>query len=134
MAKIVLSSLMKMYLSDLNKRIDFITEFNDVVGGYDSNTFGRNEKNNNSEYVYHIHYIPSSHEVEKLKTWNENFANKRPIFNRTSDNIIFYTKNKTGDYLVLAFMSPGHTIFQNIDALQKLEKKASNFYHFGTIP
>ena len=134
MSKIILSSKIKSRFSDLNVRLTLISEFSEVVAGYDSYYFGRNVPNNNSKIVFHIHYVPSELDPQ-LKNWNYNYSNKKDSYNRTSDNLIFYTKNDINEYLLIGFVGPGgHKIFANFVFLDNLEKVANDFIKNGTVP
>lgn len=133
---IEISSMVRSKLNSLSIPIsDFKLELSETLSGSNSHLFGRNVRNNNSSDVWHIHFIPLTNS-DKLEEWNINYRkNYSSSYNRTSDNLIFYTMNRNNTCLVIEFMTPnGHKSFNNRQFLHNLEIIADSFINRGIIP
>lgn len=114
---------------------EFKLELSEMLSGAGSIMFGRNVQNNNSSQVWHIHFMPVDDDL-RLKKWMENIKNGWRSYDRTSDDLIFYTRNYLGTCLVIDFMAPdGHNkSFKNRQFLYNLEMIAEAFISKGIIP
>jgi hypothetical protein len=113
---------------------EFKLELSEMLSGAGSVMFGRNVQNNNSSHVWHIHFMPVD-DPSELEKWMDNIENGRKSYDRTSDNLIFYTLDSLGTCLVIEFMAPkGHKrSFKNRQFLHNLEMIAEGFIYKGII-
>jgi hypothetical protein len=132
------TSLFKMQLSSTGINYqDWIMEFSDWKSGSPDSSylFGRDFPNNNSEYVRHVHVLPSNEDDPFIiKKWNNNFEMGKSAHMRTSDHLLFYAISPKFGYLLISIVSPdGHSTFRNSVLLQKFEAIARDFIIYGKM-
>jgi len=129
---IYLSSKLKESLQSLGiSSVKFQNYFYDLVSGYseESDFFGRDVPNDGSENVRHVHIVPDKDDPQ-IKNW----IRAKNSFNKTSDNLLFYTKSEN-DYLLISIVKPnGHAIFRNSEFLSYLEAISENFILHRIVP